>query len=404
MNTYPSGRGFVAALGIGQLVSWGTLYYSFPLIAEAMANEMGWSRAEIYGAATLGLLAAALAAYPVGALIDRGHGRKVIVGGTLAASLALVLWSCVASKPALYAVVITLGALQAALLYEPAFAVAVRQLGLHRSRSAITAITLWAGFASTVFVPLLQFMMDSIGWRGALLGLAAANAAVAAPLYLWAIAPAGAGSKTVHQESVADKSLLRPVLRSPVFYLLTVSFCAYMALFSGFTYHLYPLLNTLSTDTQAVVFAIALIGPAQIAARMLMLLFEEITITRLGILTSVTFPLAILILKAPPSAFAFATLCILYGAANGIFTIVRGMAAPELLSRHNYGAINGIMLIPMSLARAVAPWAIAAYWTYSGTPDGAIHVLLVLALLVPIFFGIATSMNRLRQHFPRAGQ
>lgn len=394
MNKTSGRSGFVAALGIAQLVSWGTLYYSFPLLAEAMANDMGWSRAEIYGAATLGLLAAALAAYPVGALIDRGHGRKVMVGGTLAASFALVLWSWASSKPALYAVVVSFGALQAALLYEPAFAVAVRQLGSHRSRSAITAITLWAGFASTVFVPLLQFMLDNMGWRGALLGLAAVNTGVAAPLYAWAITPSKTGNRTEQNEAAAQPAPLRPVLRNPGFYLLTVSFCAYMALFSGFTYHLYPLLNSLGTDTQSVVFAIALIGPAQIAARVLLLIFKEFTIKRLGVLTSITFPLAILILKAPPSALAFSALCILYGGANGIFTIVRGMAVPELVSRDNYGAINGLMLIPMSLARAVAPWILAAYWTHSGTPDSAINLLLALSLLVPVFFYAAIRVNR----------
>lgn len=400
MNPTPSRRGFVAALGLGQLVSWGALYYSFPLIAEAMAKDMGWSRNDIYGAATLGLLAAALIAYPVGAMIDQGHGRKVMVGATAAASIALVFWSGVTSMPGLYAVVVALGMLQAALLYEPAFAVAVRQLGSQQSRPAITTITLWAGFSATVFVPLVQYMLDAFEWRGALLGLAAINIAIAAPLYLWAIPPGKLQGKSDHKASEAGKNHVLPVLRNPGFYLLTASFCAYMAMFSGFTYHIYPLLIALSADTQSVVFAIALIGPAQVAARILILLFKQVTIKRLGLLTGLAFPLAILLLKTPPSAFTLAALCVLYGGANGIFTIVRGMAVPELLSRHNYGRINGIMLIPMSLARAVAPWAIAAYWTHSGTPEGAIHVMLTLAILVPVLFGLAIRANRICEACP----
>ncbi|MDP2548705.1 MFS transporter [Oceanobacter sp. 4_MG-2023] len=391
----PAHRSFVAAMGISQMVSWGTLYYSFPLIAEAICHELGWSRADIYGAATLGLLAAALAAYPVGALIDRGHGRPLMVGATVAASLALLGWSSINTMTALYGVVITLGVLQAALSYEPAFAVTIRQLGTQQARSAITTITLWAGFASTVFIPLLQWMLDNLGWRGALLGLAAINIAVAAPLYFWAIRSATVADHTTRHQPTTTASPsspdnpVRAMLYSPRFYLLTASFCFYMALFSGFTYHIYPLLVALSSDIQAVVFAIALIGPAQVGARLLLLLFREISIKHLGLLASVAFPLAILLLKAPPSAFTLAALCVLYGGANGIFTIVRGMAVPELLTRHHYGSINGIMLIPMSLARAAAPWLIAVYWTHSDTPDNALNLMLALAILVPVLFGLA---------------
>ena len=94
MNVQPAKYGFVAALGLAQLVSWGVLYYSFPLIAEAMINDTGISRNSIYGAATAGLLLAAAMAYPVGTLVDRGHGRKIMVGATFAASLTAIMVLC----------------------------------------------------------------------------------------------------------------------------------------------------------------------------------------------------------------------------------------------------------------------------------------------------------------------
>ncbi|MDP2522003.1 MFS transporter [Neptunomonas phycophila] len=387
-NSAPRQKGCITALGIGQLVSWGTLYYSFPLIAEAMVNDLGWSRADLYGAATLGLLISTLAVCPIGALIDHGKGRFILVGATLAASLALAAWSFVETLVTFYCIVITVGILQAAVSYEPAFAVAVQQLKTQSSRSAITTITLWAGFASTVFVPLLHFMIDELGWRGALLGLAVINTAIAGPLYLWATRTTSTANQPKNEPD-EEKEPVKPILCSLRFYFLTASFCAYMALFSGFTYHIYPLLSALTSDTQTVLFAIALIGPAQVGGRVLLLLFEDVSIKHLGLLAGVSFPLAILLLTAPPSDFTFASLCVLYGAANGIFTIVRGMAVPELLTQHNYGTINGIMLIPMSLARAAAPWAIAAYWTYSGAPSGALNVLLALAILIPVLFGLA---------------
>ena len=118
---------FISALGAAQICSWGTLFYGFPLIAEAMRIDLGWSKTELYGAATCGLLLAGLAAYPVGAL----------------AGLLLAAWSQVTSLITFYAVLAILGCMQAATLYEPAFAVIARRVGPQGARKGITALTLW---------------------------------------------------------------------------------------------------------------------------------------------------------------------------------------------------------------------------------------------------------------------
>ena len=160
----PSPRGiFITGLGIGQICSWGSLYYSFPLIAEAMRHELGWSKTELYGAATLGLALAGLAAYPIGAAIDRGHGRLVMTGGSVLAGALLLAWSQVSSMLVFYLCAAGIGALQAATLYEPAFAVVARRAGPANARAGITALTLWGGFASTVFIPLVQLLLDNYG-------------------------------------------------------------------------------------------------------------------------------------------------------------------------------------------------------------------------------------------------
>jgi hypothetical protein len=120
---------FITGLGIGQICSWGSLYYSFPLIAEAMGGDLAWSKPELFGAASLGLLVAALAAYPVGAAIDRGHGRVVMAGGATLAGILLLAWSQVERLAVFYALMAALGLMQAATLYEPAFAVVARRTG-----------------------------------------------------------------------------------------------------------------------------------------------------------------------------------------------------------------------------------------------------------------------------------
>src|SRR4051812_4063514 len=90
-------RWFISALGAAQICSWGTLFYGFPLIAEAMRTDLGWSKTELYGAAACGMLLAGLVAYPVGNAIDRGHGRALMAGASVAAGLLLVAWSQVTS-------------------------------------------------------------------------------------------------------------------------------------------------------------------------------------------------------------------------------------------------------------------------------------------------------------------
>ena len=118
---------FIAGLGIGQIASWGTLYYSFPLIAERMGQDLGLSKPEVYGAATIGLLIASFAAYPVGVAIDRDYGRAVMALGSGLAGLLLLVWSQIASLWALYPLLAGIGLAQAMTLYEPAFAVVARR-------------------------------------------------------------------------------------------------------------------------------------------------------------------------------------------------------------------------------------------------------------------------------------
>jgi MFS family permease len=179
-------RRFIAGLGIGQIASWGTLYYSFPLIAEQIGQDLGLTQPEVYGAATIGLLIASISAYPIGTAIDRGHGRTIMALGSGLAGLLLLVWSQIGSLWALYPLLIEIGLAQAMTLYEPAFAVVARRYS-SEARRGITALTLWGGFASTVFVPLIQFLLNELDWRSTLIVLGAINLAHCIPLYLAAI-------------------------------------------------------------------------------------------------------------------------------------------------------------------------------------------------------------------------
>ena len=398
----PKRRVFIAGLGIGQIVSWGSLYYSFPLIAEPMGRELGFGKTEIYGAATFGLMIASLAAYPIGAAIDRGRGRAVMVLGSAAGGLLLLGWAQIASLWSLYALFAGVGLVQAMTLYDPAFAVVARRYGAE-ARSGITALTLWGGFASTVFVPLTQILLDQLGWRDALTALGLINLGLCVLLHFLVIdpgadAPGAALAPTVAGRApLAGRQAVGWVIRRPAFWGLLVTLTVYYGTFSGLTFHLYPMLIERGFDAATVVAAIAIIGPSQVAGRIAMWVFmRERSVRTIGMVTVLAFPVSLTLLLLLPSGFgSLVIFAVIYGAANGIMTIVRGLAVPEMLTREAYGAINGVLAVPATVAKAVAPVAAALLWAAAGSYDAVLMAaILGSGLVVAGFWFAAASRDR----------
>jgi MFS family permease len=398
----PEGAGtgwFISALGAAQICSWGTLFYGFPLIAEAMRTDLGWSKPELYGAATVGMLLAGLAAYPVGTAIDRGHGRTLMAGASVAAGLLLAAWSQVQGIVGFYVVLAGLGCMQAATLYEPAFAVIARRVGPLGARKGITTLTLWGGFASTVFIPIIQILIDSQGWRGALLVMAAVNAVVCGGLYFVAIDKGkDAPGRLLHPEDavpLAGRAAVAAAMRKPAYWGLMLAWISYAAAFSALTYHLYPLLLERGLDAAGVVIVLAVIGPAQVAGRVLIRVFASgAPVRTLGLAIAIVFPLAVIGFSfAPPKVAVLASVAIFYGAANGVITIVRGMAVPEMVTRDAYGAVNGSLIAPMHLMQASAPLAAAVIWQASGGYRPVLAVIFIASLTLCAGFWFAARSS-----------
>jgi len=390
-----SGRWFISALGMAQICSWGTLFYGFPLIAEAMRVELGWSKPVLYGAASVGMALASLAAYPVGAAIDRGHGRAVMAGASVLAGLLLAAWSQVSTVAAFYAVLAALGCMQAATLYEPAFAVIARRVGPSEARRGIITLTLWGGFASTVFIPLIQYLIETQGWRGALLAMAGVNALLCSCLYAIAIdrAKDAPQRRPAADEAapLAGRRAVAAAMRRPSYWGLMVAWVAYAAAFASLTYHLYPLLLERGLDAAGVVIVMAVIGPAQVAGRVLiMALAPEAPVRVLGSAIVIVFPLAVIgFAFAPADMMVIAAIAAFYGAANGMITIVRGVAVPEMVSREAYGAINGSLVAPLNLMQAVAPLGAALLWQASGGYGAVLAAIFAGSLLLCAGFWFA---------------
>src|SRR5690606_34228800 len=186
----------------------------------------------------------------------------------------------------------------------------------------------------------------------ALIVLALINGLICAVAYFGFIRPEKDAVHFSHADNVntptTDKEEVRAAFHKPVFWLLMVALTAYAGAFTAFTFHMYPLLLEGGLSTSNVVWAIATIGPAQVAGRILISIFGSGTsMRRIGTFVVAVFPLVFIVLALGPSSmWVITTVCIVYGASNGIFTIVRGLVVPEMLSRRAYGAINGLLTFP----------------------------------------------------------
>src|SRR5207253_978534 len=175
-------RRLVLWLSVAQLITWGSVFYTFALLLAPVEQELGMSRAQSSLAFSLALLAEGVCSYPVGRWIDRGHERAVMTGGSLLVVAGLAWHACIHSVASFYAVWLVLGAALAATLYTPVFAVVTRRYPQDFRRAIIT-LTFLGGLASSVFIPLSAWLIADFGWRHALWVLAALQLFVCAPLH-----------------------------------------------------------------------------------------------------------------------------------------------------------------------------------------------------------------------------
>ncbi|WP_321945542.1 MFS transporter [Paraburkholderia sp. J10-1] len=389
------------ALAVAQLVSWGTIYYAFSLFVVPMESALGWSRTATNAALSTGLLVSGFAAYPVGTLIDRGYGRRVMAGGTLLASAMLVLWAQARSLPALFAVWCGLGVAIAATLYDPVFAVVTRDFPRSYARK-ITLITLVAGFASTVFIPLTQGLIVAFGWRGALLALALVNLLVCLPVHVFAIHRGEPDADTATQQRAREvsRTSTRNALRSPVFWALAVCFTAYYSTFVALTFHLIPLMHERDVAGATVIVTMAAIGPAQVLARVLWFAVgRRAPPGRVAVVVTTAFPCSVVILMGAGKSAAWLMLfAIVYGGANGMMTILRGMLVQTLLGTEGYGAVSGLLSMPANIAKGIAPIAGAAIWAIRGS-----YVPVEWAVLIVSLISMAACVVAVRMATPRVG-
>ena len=384
-------RAVMGVLGLTQILAWGSSYYLPAVLAGPIARDSGWPLTWIVGGLSFGLLVAALVSPHVGKTIDRNGGRVVLAASAAAIGIGQV---CLAVAPNLAGYVIAwlvIGVGMGAGLYDAAFATLGRLYG-RDARSAITTLTLFGGFASTVCWPLSAFMVSEIGWRGACLVYAAIQILIALPLYLFVI-PRGVPAEITPSRDVRAARAPKPPLLLLVTLAITLTLAT--ALSSLLSVHLLTILQTSGFTLAAAVGLGALVGPSQVAARaveMAIARYHHPIWTKMASVSFVAVGVSALWAGFPliPAALAF------YGAGIGLESIARGTLPLALFGASGYATLMGRLAMPSLLAQAAAPWIGALLLERVG-PHGTLGILASAALLnLGLAGGLAWMVSRRR--------
>jgi len=366
-------------LALTETISWGILYYAFSVFLIPMRDELGWSAATLTGAYSVAMLTSGLAAPFVGRWLDN-HGPRVLmtVGSTLGVLLVLA-WSRVDSLVLFYLIWAGLGLAMAATLYDPAFATLTRWFERDRNR-AFLLVTVAAGFASTITLPLSSWLVDRHGWRNALVILAVILAVTTIPLHALLLRrrpedlglhPDGAKPITgdTPTASMVNRVGLttREALRNPSFRWLTLAFFFETFAMVATGVHLIPYLTERGDGARFAATATGLIGAAQVGARILATIFGgRLSQTTLTMLVFALQSVAVIVLVSWQTRTGVLTAVLLLGAGRGVVTLMRPGLIAEIYGRTHFGSISGMQALFLTGARALAPVGAGAAYTLAG--------------------------------------
>ena len=376
----------IACIAIGQTIGWGTLFSVFPLFMAPWEAEFGWSRAEVNAGLTCALLVGGLAAVPCGRFVDRHGGRMMLAIGAVTGALLLLALSQVTSLPVFWAIWSVMGVVQAAALWTPAMTLVVGRA--RDATRAITAISFVTGLSTTIFVPVGALLIEALGWRGALLALAAIQT-IPAALTLAMLSPDPARAATAPR---AGFSLLQAV-RQPAFLALAACFAGHAFVAVGLGAHLIPYLREQGLPEASVLLIVALHGPFQVVARAGLFAFgPRVTLRGVGRITTALTPMAMLLLAVLPPLLAWLVLfALVWAVADGLMTIIRSAGVMEILGREGYGTLTGALSIATVLPRTLSPLLIALWWEAMGGYGPLPWLLAGIGVLSAAAFSVAAQ-------------
>ncbi|MBB2908430.1 hypothetical protein FHR76_004845 [Rhizobium sp. RAS22] len=382
--------GAILALGVTQNIGYGTLYYSFSILAPDMAESLSWPQEWIFGALSVALLTGGLTAPWLGVLIDRiGAGRVMTIGSAVAAA-ALVACAYAPGEGAYVMALVALEVSANLVQYGAAFALLV-QLRPAVAQQSITYLTLIAGFASTIFWPITSALHAQLPWQNVYLIFAGLNLVVCLPIHAWL----SYGLTVSRREAATNPAApvtgsLASSHRRTGFALMTTAFAVQYLASASVLVHMVPLLAGLGLGATAALVG-SLFGPSQVASRLINMLFgKHLDALHLAMISAALIPAGALVLEltAPsiPGAMIFA---VVFGMGNGLLSIVTGTLPLALFGSEGYGKLQGKMMGARLIVSASAPFvmALAMEWLGISLSLAAIVGLGLLALALFVLLG-----------------
>ena len=354
----------VLALGITQITAWGTSYYCLGVLAGPISKDTGWSRGFVFLGFTAAVLAMGLVSSHVGRAIDRHGGRAVMSLGTVVVSAGLFALAHVHGEAMYLAVWVLLGLGMRLCLYDAAFAALV-QVVPSRGRKAISYLTLFGAFASSVFWVVGHALNERVGWRHTLVLFALINLVVCLPLHWFGLArresDGDAASTTAGAAASVDGPPLQGRARSIGMGLFALIMSLNGYVFGVISVQLVPLLEAAGLATAAAVWVASMKGVAQFGGRVVEIAFARnlraITVGRIAV--GVLPPSLLLLLVGTGSLPLVVAFTFVMGASQGVITIVRGAVPLALFGARGYGAVLGAIATPILVVNAASPTVFA---------------------------------------------
>ena len=386
----------ITALGIAQILAWGTSFYFPAVLAAPIVADTGWSLGWVVGGVSVGLLVAGLVSPRVGRIIDKRGGRPVLAVSSVLYAVGL---AAIGSAPSLAVYLlgwVVVGAGMGTGLYDAVFAALGRLYG-HDARGPITNLTLFGGFSSTVCWPLSAYLVELTGWRDTCLIYAALHLLVALPLQL--LLPEGRASDGVTGPSGGARPVAAVLPHErPAFILLALILSVAAGIGSIVVVHLLSFLQARGVAFADAVFLGTLFGPAQVGARVIERLFGRHyhpvwTLVAACVLMAVG--LILLMLGVPIIGLAI----VLYGSGYGVSWVARGTVPLVLFGAERYAALMGRLAFPSLIVQALAPSAGALLSEWHGI-EATITALAGLASLNVLLIALLWGICRRAGDFP----
>ena len=351
----------IIALGINCTIGYGTLFYSFSLLSLEITQHFSWSKEFVYGVYSSGIIFSAILAPLFGKILDRYGTQLPMTLGSLIVVISLVSMSIVNTKVGYILSILLLEVAAVLVVYESAFVALTQALG-SSARRAITQITLMGGFASTIFWPLIDALLNIVDWQTIYLLMAVLHALVCMPLHWLALQPL-ACKNTKHMNGSKSDDGKTIINRNPnhdytielmiAFTVGVIAFCI-----NGTQIHFFTLMKGLNIAEASGVLASALIGPSQVVARILeMTLGQKISPLKIGIISTSMMLISLIGLSlatiiSTQLALLFA---VFFGIGQGLNYIIRGTIPLYIFGNQQYGTITGRINAVRILLTAAAP-------------------------------------------------